>query len=78
MAAFQDVEKAFDDVWHNGLRYKIYQLGLPTKLCRWISDFLVWRATQVKIECFFSRKVYPKTGVPQGSDPSPLLFYLCQ
>ena len=29
IAAFLDVEKAFDNVWHNGLRYKIYQLNLP-------------------------------------------------
>ena len=34
IAAFLDVEKAIDNVWHNGLRYKIYQLDLPTKLCK--------------------------------------------
>ena len=45
-----DVEKAFDNVWHSGLRYKIYQLDLPTKLCRWLSGFLVGRVIQVKIE----------------------------
>ena len=73
-AAFLDVEKAFDNVWHNGLRYKIYQLDLPTKLCRWLSDFLVGRVIQVKIEGFLSPKVYPKAGVPQGSNLSPLLF----
>ena len=67
IAAFLDVEKAFDNVWHNGLRYKIYQLDLPTKLCRWLSDFLVGRVIQVKIEGFLSPKVYPKAGVPQGS-----------
>ena len=43
LTAFVDVEKAFDSVWHNGLRYKIYQLGLPTKLCWWLSDFIVGR-----------------------------------
>ena len=76
IAAFLDVEKAFDNVWHNVLRYKIYQLDLPTKLCRWISDFLVERVIQVKIEGFLSKKVYPKTGVPQGSNLSPLLFLI--
>ena len=29
VAAFLDVEKAFDNVWHNGLRYKIFILDLP-------------------------------------------------
>ena len=70
------IEKAFDNVWHNGLRYKIYQLDLPTKLCRWRSDFLVGRVIQVKIEGFLSPKVYPKVGVPQGSNLSPLLFLI--
>ena len=76
IAAFLDVEKAFDNVWHNGLRYKIYQLNLPTKLCRWLSEFLVGRVIQVKIEGFLSPKVYPKVGVPQDSNLSPLLFLI--
>ena len=76
IAAFLDVEKAFNNVWHNGLRYKIYQLDLPTKLCRWLSNFLVGRVIQVKIEGFLSPKVYPKAGVPQGSNLSPLLFLM--
>ena len=76
IVAFLDVEKAFDNVWHNGLRYKIYQLDLPTKLCRWLSDFLVGRVIQVEIEGFLSPKVYPKAGVPQGSNLSPLLFLI--
>ena len=75
-APFLDVEKAFNNVWHNGLRYKIYQLDLPTKLCRWLSDFLVGRVIQVKIEGFLSPKVYPKAGVPQGSNLSPLPFLI--
>ena len=67
IAAFLDVEKTFDNVWHN---------GLPTKLCRWLSDFLVGRVIQVKVEGFLSPKVYPKPGVPQGSNLSPLLFFM--
>ena len=76
IATFLDVEKAFDNVWYNGLRYKIYQLDLPTKLCRWLSDFLVGRVIQVKIEGFLSPKVYPKAGVPEGANLSPLIFLI--
>ena len=76
MVAFLDVEKVFDNVWHNGLRYKIYQLDLSTKHCRWLSDFLVGRVIQVKIEAFLSPKVYPNAGVLQGSNLSPLLFVI--
>ena len=57
IAAFIDVENVFNEVWHNGLRYKIYQLDLPTKLCRWLSDILVGRVIQVKIEVFLSKKL---------------------
>ena len=37
---------------------------------------LVGRVIQVKIKGFLSPKVYPKAGVPQGSNLSPLLFLI--
>ena len=76
VAAFLDVEKAFDNVWHNGLRFKIFQLDLPTKMTRWFSDFLVGRLIQVNVNSFFSSQISPKAGVPQGSVLSPLLFLI--
>ena len=76
VAAFLDVEKAFDNVWHNGRRYKIFQLDLPTKITRWLSDFLVGSIIQVKVNSFFSNQINPKAGVPQGSVLSPLLFLI--
>ena len=63
MAAFFDVEKAFDNVWHNGLRNKIFQLDLPTKMTCWLSDFLVGRVIQVSVNCFLSNQINPKAGV---------------
>ena len=48
IAALLDVEKAFDNVWHIGLTYKIYQLDQLTKLYRWLPDFLVGRVIQVQ------------------------------
>ena len=76
VAGFLDVEKAFDDVWHSGLRYKIFQLDLPTKMTRWLSDFLVRNIIQVNVNSFFSTQINPKAGVPQGSVLSPLLFLI--
>ena len=74
MAAFLDVEKALDNVWHNGLRYKIFMLDLPSKMTRWLSDFLVGRVIQVNVNGFLSDKISPIAGVPHGSVLSPLLF----
>ena len=74
VAAFLDVEKAFDNVWHNGLRYEIFQLDLPTKMTRWLSDFLVGRVIQVNVNGFLSNQINSKAGVPQGSVLSSLLF----
>ena len=76
VAAFLDVEKAFDNAWHNGLRYKIFQLDLPTKRTRWLSDFLVGHVIQVNINGFLSNQINLKAGVPEGSVLSPLLFLI--
>ena len=76
VAAFLDVEKAFDNVWHNELRYKIFQLGLPTKMTRSLSDFLVGRLIQVNMNSSLSNQINLKAGVPQGSVLSPLLFLI--
>ena len=76
VAAFLDVEKAFDNFWHNGLRFKIFQLDLPTKMTRWLSDFLVGRLIQVNVNNFLSNQINPKAGVRQGSVLSPLHFLI--
>ena len=76
VAAFLDVEKAFDNVWHNGLRYKIFQLDLPTKMIRWLSYFLVGHVIKVNVNGFLSNQINSKAGVPQGSVLSLLLFLI--
>ena len=76
VAAFIDVEKAFDNVWHNGLGYKIFMLDLPTKVTCWLSDFLVVQLNQVNVNDSLSDKISPIVGVPQGSVLSPLLFLI--
>ena len=76
VAALLDVEKTFDSVWHNGLRYEIFMLDLRTKMTRWLSDFLVVRVIQVNVNGFLSYKISPIAGVPQSSVLSPLLFLI--
>ena len=76
VAAFLDVGKAFDNVWHNGLRYKFFMLDLPTKMTRWLSDFLVGRVIHVNVNGFLSDQISPTPGVLEGSGLSPLLFLI--
>ena len=42
---FLDAEKAFYQVWFDGLLYKLTLMGLNRKLIRWISNFLYQRKT---------------------------------
>ena len=76
VAAFLDVENAFDIVWHNGLKYKIFQLDLPTKITCWLFDFLVGHVIQVNVNGFLSNQINPKAGAQQGSVLSILLFLI--
>ena len=71
-----DVEKAFDSVWHNGLKYKLYSLGLPDGMCRLLSSFLHERTISVRIHPALSPPVPLQAGTPQGSVLSPLLFLI--
>ena len=73
VAAFLDEEKAFDNVWHNGLRYKIFMLDLPTKMTRWLSDFLVGRVIQVNMNGFLLDKISPCRGTT-GFCPESITF----
>ena len=66
-AVFLDIEKAFDRVWHNGLRRKLKTLRIPAYLLRWISDFLRGRLLRVIYMGQKSRDVIINHGVPQGS-----------
>ena len=65
---FNEVNKFVED--------KIFQLGLPTKMTCWLSDFLVGRLIQVNVNSFLSNQINPKAEVPQGSVLSPLLFLI--
>jgi hypothetical protein len=75
LAVFLDVEKAFDAVWLDGLRYKLYMnTGIPPRVIRWISSYLTNRKVQVSVNGSLSTEILPQAGVPQGSVIAPVLF----
>ena len=69
-----DISKAFDQVWHDGLLFKMIKMKLPKYLIYWTAEFLSNRNFYVDIENSHSDKKKIKCGVPQGSVLSPLLF----
>ena len=46
-AAFLDISKAFDKVWHKGLTFKLKQNDISDKLLNIITDFLSFRKQRV-------------------------------
>ena len=38
--ALRDISRAFDKVWHDGLKFKTLQLNLPQPLTRIIADYI--------------------------------------
>lgn len=75
-AAFLDVEKAFDSVWHKGLLYKMAQLQIPSHLIKWTRNYLEGRTVKVNVNGAQSQTFEPSAGLPQGSTISPLLYII--
>jgi len=73
---FFDVKAAFDSVWHDGLIYKLNDLKLPDYLIRWIVSFLTNRTACIELENQLSSSFSLRSGTPQGSPLSPLLYIL--
>ena len=65
VAVFIDVEKAFDSVWHNGLRYKLMKSELPNKIIRIMSSFISDTTITVQINDEMLDKVKHIACTPQ-------------
>ena len=73
----KDVEKAFDTVWHEGLKYKLHHLyDFPLPFTRLLCNYLDDRKIRIKWRGCLSQPFVPKAGVPQGSVLAPTLYNL--
>lgn len=76
VAVFLDVNKAYDPVWNQGLLFKLARVGVSGCLLGWLQEILSDRAVCVRVGGFVSDSRSIKTGFPQGTVISPLLFNL--
>ncbi|KXZ75796.1 Histone H3-like Protein [Tribolium castaneum] len=74
VAVFLDIERAFDKVWHDGLILKLLSLQINPRFVRLIASFLTNRSCSVKVQNALSNPIPIRSGVPQGSILSPLLY----
>ena len=74
LSVFFDITAAFDKVWHSGLIYKLYCMGIPYYILRIVCTFLSSRTFTVKVNGIHSRLCIIECGVPQGGVLSPTLF----
>ena len=72
--ACRDVAKAFDNIWHIGLKYKLTEVGLHDCYVRIFSDYLDDRTASIRIGNFIGQPFPLETGVPQGACLSATLF----
>ena len=72
----RDISKAFDKVWHDGLRYKMMGSGLEGPLLRSLSDFLRDRMAYIRIRDEKGERYGLSAGVPQGDVLSPTLYII--
>ncbi|OQD70292.1 hypothetical protein PENANT_c265G00793, partial [Penicillium antarcticum] len=70
-----DIAGAYDNVSHERLLHDIGLLGLG-ELVPWIKAFLTDRSTRIRLPGHLSEAFPTKTGIPQGSPISPILFLL--
>jgi hypothetical protein len=69
-----DVSGAFDNVSHARLLHNLRKRGLPLQLVQWIQSYLSNRRSRIKLDEGIGPEFEVRTGIPQGSPLSPILY----
>ena len=71
----RNISKAFDKIWLNGLKYKMFrQNDLPSLMKKIATSYVCDRTAQIRIGKHMGNKFNLESGVPQGGILSPTLF----
>ena len=73
-ACFLDVRKAFDQVWHDGLFYKLYNRGINRTMLKVIMNLYTDMESCVKTQAHKSAWFPVRQGTRQGGVMSPFLY----
>ena len=71
---FLDILKAYDTVWHDGLWYKLWDMGVKGRMCRVIKKMYMSSRSAVLFEGEKSNLFNVEQGVAQGCSLSLILF----
>ena len=75
-AFFLDIQKAYDTVWHDGLWYKLWDMGVKGRMWHVIKKMYnnMSSGSAVLLEGEKSDSFNVEQGVAQGCSLSPILF----
>ena len=76
LVLYIDFTKAFDQLWHDALIYKLYRLQCPSELVNFVIEYLRNRKCFISMHQLISPLISVGKGVPQGSCLGPILFLL--
>ena len=76
LAVFVDLTKAFDNVWKEGLLFKILRKRVCGNMYSWIQSYLFQRSARARFDGQTSSSVKIIEWVPQGGVISPTLFII--